>query len=572
MMKKFPSAVMDATREMSGTPTASGSGTPALDVAPIQAQLKTLGFRAAHITSCVSAVAAAHARLYDGNGASGNDPLVLSLSMLSPLEAALEWLLLHLPEDDLPARYRPSASAANMVTGATQGGGQTALVRGWLADKLAREAGFPRKAVEEVLEGESVETRALEALGRRLCGWRREEDGWGSDELLAIPEDGDEIAERDAMRDEEVTALEAVLGERFTHEQKDGSAELSVEMAHGNDTMVLRVVFDAHSPYPSAQYLTRPPAFYLTSKTLPSYMRLHLHAGMLAAFRDPERHDLSGVLETGMGGAVLSMVDHLETQLPEVIASPPDIASVTQHLVPRAKDEEDAAPVKAASARKAPRGRNGRARPAPSAEQHAAVAAAQARLFAEPKYAPMLADRQKLPAWASREQICSALQSSRVLVVVGETGCGKSTQLPQFILDHEIASGRGALTSIIVTQPRRVAAMGVAARVAQERLEDVDDKPGTVGYAIRGERRASADTRLLFCTTGIVLRRLGTGDADLSGVSHVIVDEAHERGVDTDLLICLLRDLLERNAHIKVVLMSATINGERERTNLCGQC
>lgn len=102
--------------------------------------------------------------------------------------------------------------------------------------------------------------------------------------------------------------------------------------------------------------------------------------------------------------------------------------------------------------------------------------------------------------------------------------------------------------------------MGVAARVAQERLEDVEKSPGSVGYAIRGEARRSRDTRLLFCTTGIVLRRLGTGDADLSNVSHVIVDEAHERGVDTDLLICLLRDLLERNKTIKVVLMSATIN------------
>ena len=94
--------------------------------------------------------------------------------------------------------------------------------------------------------------------------------------------------------------------------------------------------------------------------------------------------------------------------------------------------------------------------------------------------------------------------------------------------------------------------MGVAARVAQERLEDVDRRPETVGYATRGERRASPDTRLLFCTTGVVLRRLGSGDPDLQGVSHVVVDEAHERGVDTDLLICLLRDLLERNKTIKV--------------------
>lgn len=126
-----------------------------------------------------------------------------------------------------------------------------------------------------------------------------------------------------------------------------------------------------------------------------------------------------------------------------------------------------------------------------------------------------------------------------------------STQLPQFILDHEIGNNRGANTNIIVTQPRRVAAMGVASRVAQERMEDLDVSPGTVGYAIRGERRAGPDTRLLFCTTGVVLRRLSS-DTDLEGVSHIIVDEAHERGVDTDLLICLLREILERNKRIKV--------------------
>lgn len=83
-------------------------------------------------------------------------------------------------------------------------------------------------------------------------------------------------------------------------------------------------------------------------------------------------------------------------------------------------------------------------------------------------------------------------------------------------------------------------------------MEDLDRQPETVGYAIRGERRAGPDTKVLFCTTGVVLRRLGSGDPDLEGVSHVVVDEAHERGVDTDLLICLLRDLLQRNKTIKV--------------------
>jgi ATP-dependent RNA helicase DHX57 len=91
--------------------------------------------------------------------------------------------------------------------------------------------------------------------------------------------------------------------------------------------------------------------------------------------------------------------------------------------------------------------------------------------------------------------------------------------VPQFILDSLIASNQGAKASIIVTQPRRVAATSVAARVSTERLDD-----GSVGYAIRGESKQSKFTKLLFCTTGVVLRRLSMGDA-LSNITHVIVDE-----------------------------------------------
>ncbi|BEJ12269.1 hypothetical protein CspHIS471_0207290 [Cutaneotrichosporon sp. HIS471] len=559
MMKRFPSAVMEATRDMggSGSNTPSGAATPstpALDLQSVKKQLDTLGFRPAHVASCLSALAAADARLHSGAGGS-SDPLVLSLNLLSPLEAAIEWLLLHLPEDDLPARYRPGSSGANMVTGATVGG-QEQLVRGWLVDKLVRDAGFPRKAVESVLSIEGRESLALEMLGRRLCGWHGTDGGWGDAEVIPAEED----EERQVCRDEEMLALDAVLGERFRRVSGEGGAadEIAVDLDGGKEHLTLHVVLDAYSPYPSPQYPQRAPAFYLTSTTLPAYMRLHLHADMLRAFRDPERHDLVAVLEAGMGGVVLSMAEHLETAIPGVVAHPPDLAQVTKHLVPHVEEEEEA-PV-ARAAKKVQRTRGPRRRREPTAAEHEAVRRAHERLLANPAYAPMLAERQKLPAWKSREEICGALDSSRVLVVVGETGCGKSTQLPQFILDHEIAAGRGASTNIIVTQPRRVAAMGVASRVGQERLEDVDTKPESVGYSIRGEHRSSRETRVLFCTTGVVLRRLGTGDTDLADVSHVIVDEAHERGVDTDLLICLLRDLLARNKHIKVVLMSATIN------------
>ena len=124
-----------------------------------------------------------------------------------------------------------------------------------------------------------------------------------------------------------------------------------------------------------------------------------------------------------------------------------------------------------------------------------------------------------------------------LLFLTLSVGCGKTTQrkfhlyafvdridrsgvlVPQFVLDSLIITNRGSSASILVTQPRRLSAVGVAARVSTERLDD-----GSVGYAIRGESKQDFRTKLLFCTTGIVLRRLGSGDT-LEDVTHVIVDE-----------------------------------------------
>lgn len=94
-----------------------------------------------------------------------------------------------------------------------------------------------------------------------------------------------------------------------------------------------------------------------------------------------------------------------------------------------------------------------------------------------------------------------------------------SFAVPQFILDSLILANKGSSVSILITQPRRLSAIGVASRVSTERVDD-----GSVGYAIRGESKQGKHTKLLFCTTGVVLRRLGSGDK-LQGITHVIVDE-----------------------------------------------
>ncbi|XP_020549589.1 DExH-box ATP-dependent RNA helicase DExH1 isoform X2 [Sesamum indicum] len=170
----------------------------------------------------------------------------------------------------------------------------------------------------------------------------------------------------------------------------------------------------------------------------------------------------------------------------------------------------------------------------------------------------MLEFREKLPAFKLKSEFLKAVAANQVLVVSGETGCGKTTQLPQFILENEISSLRGASCSIICTQPRRISAISVAARISSERGEKLGE---TVGYQIRLESKRSAQTRLLFCTTGVLLRQL-VQDPDLTGITHLLVDEIHERGMNEDFLLIILHDLLPRRPDLRLILMSATINAD----------
>ncbi|KAG5510991.1 hypothetical protein GH5_07192 [Leishmania sp. Ghana 2012 LV757] len=166
--------------------------------------------------------------------------------------------------------------------------------------------------------------------------------------------------------------------------------------------------------------------------------------------------------------------------------------------------------------------------------------------------------RNSLPAHNVRETLRAALEKHNVVVIGGETGSGKTTQVPQFLYEFMCEEGNGSSANILCTQPRRLAATSVAMRVAEERDEAVG---GTIGYMIRLESCVSKKTQITYCTTGIVLRRLQT-DKYLGRVSHVVVDEIHERGVDTDFLLILLRDLVRRRQDLKVVLMSATMDSE----------
>ena len=186
---------------------------------------------------------------------------------------------------------------------------------------------------------------------------------------------------------------------------------------------------------------------------------------------------------------------------------------------------------------------------------------------AEGRMAAITRARLQLPVLAYEEAICEAVAKHRVVLVKGETGCGKTTQVPQMLLDD--CWRRGERARMICSQPRRISAVSVAERIAAERGENIGD---TCGYQIHLESRTSGATDLLFCTTGVLLRKLSGGKAKrggrakssdvLSDCTHIVIDECHERDRFADFMLIVLRDLLPAYPRLKLVLMSATLNAD----------
>ncbi|KAH0173909.1 ATP-dependent RNA helicase A, partial [Aureobasidium melanogenum] len=186
-----------------------------------------------------------------------------------------------------------------------------------------------------------------------------------------------------------------------------------------------------------------------------------------------------------------------------------------------------------------------------------------ARKTSTPAYQEMLIARSNLPMFQFRDVALDAVEKNQVTILCGETGCGKSTQMPAFILEHELSLGRPC--KIYCTEPRRISAISLAQRVSEEMGEDkkaVGTARSLVGYAIRLESMTSAQTRLVYATVGIVLRMLESTKG-FDEVTHLVIDEIHERSIDTDFLLIVLRALMIRRPDLKVVLMSATVDAQR---------
>lgn len=167
--------------------------------------------------------------------------------------------------------------------------------------------------------------------------------------------------------------------------------------------------------------------------------------------------------------------------------------------------------------------------------------------------------RKSLPVYKKRQEFLDLMELNQIVVIVGETGSGKTTQLPQYLYEAGYCSKDGKKYMVGCTQPRRVAATSVAARVAEEMNVKLGQE---VGYSIRFEDETSEKTVVKYLTDGTLLREF-LSDPLLSNYSALVIDEAHERTISTEILLSLLKDIANERNDLKIIVASATINAQK---------
>ncbi|KZT42681.1 P-loop containing nucleoside triphosphate hydrolase protein [Sistotremastrum suecicum HHB10207 ss-3] len=456
------------------------------------------------------------------------------LAGLNPLEASIEYLLLKIPECDLPSRFLGSEKSSEPIIMSTHSGND-ALRSRWI-HKVAMEAGWPEHVVKACSEG-------LNELDLSSLILALDHLSIGQPENHSIPTaslEETELEIRDAARTDELSAVQSVYSSAYITK---GTTYRTICVPIEEVGLTLHIVLAQNHPYPLTESVV---PMYLSSKTIPAYLRIHLLTQTLFKY-----HDLH---QPGVG-VMFSAIDYIIQEWQDAKSSPPDLHEIMARFTTKPRPSatpQVSVPVDVSEPLSQHIASRRKTKDTRSNEQ---ITQDFKKMTSSSAYQTMFKIRCTLPAFTVKEDFLRVVDSNRVVVVVGETGSGKTTQLPQFILDACIEAGRGRETSIIVTQPRRVAAMAVANRVAAERAGDQ-----SVGYTTRGESRVTAKTKILFCTIGVALRRLSDGLAD---VSHIVIDEVHERSLDSDFLLLELKAILERNARIKVILMSATINHDK---------
>jgi len=354
----------------------------------ISNQLEQLGFTAAQVRTAITFLSM---------------PSAMASNLLRsapPLEACIEYLVLHIPECDLPQRFLPDNNSSNpFITGAHHDSGSDDLKKRWIEERAIKDAGWPAPVVHECMAEPSLaENLALliEALNKRLVG-----EDWRS--VLDTP--SLEAREDDAIDQDEVEYLGGTVAE-------DSTVTLPLLVA----PIQLHFVVPSDCVYNKT---TRPPPMYITSSSLPAYVRLHFLSELLDAFKE-------GFFDGTADSICVCAMQLLVERFGEFEdKGPPDLSQVMRHLMPQPAvtataitptvDETLSVENSGSHSRKETRRRGDRRTDAQIREDFEAMRS-------KDEYIDLLVSRKKLPAFSTQVEFLSTLRKSRVVVVVGETG------------------------------------------------------------------------------------------------------------------------------------------------------
>lgn len=447
-------------------------------------------------------------------------------------EEALEWLLIHVPEDDLPRWALPENYTAGISVAATD------LRRESAVQRLA-SSGYSIELCKKMYdENESDEGKAAEQLQKILLYSRTNAEppttGLSTIGAWNSPEE---------CWQQEMESLGSVFGEQFAWPSNEVCQIKLNGVVNGSKNIEAMVQIRKSSCYPRQIILT-------VVADLPSYIKLSvIKKALVFVDESLSEEEIK----------IYFLVDWLQQNINEVIERPGQLREIA--AVSSVASELKTPSQSCRRAPRRPRAINWK-KDTHSIEEWK-------RRHQIPAQQKFIAERQKLPAWHMQKAIIDSVNMHQVTIISGETGSGKSTQSVQFILDDLYSKGLGKAANIIVTQPRRISALGLADRVAEERCSEAGQE---VGYSIKGETRAGPDTKIVFATTGVLLRRLQTSGgrtedviSSLADISHIVIDEVHERSLDTDFLLSILRDVLQKRKDLKLILMSATLDASTFR-------